>query len=143
MPVTLVTTAIVVFIWTYFIYSGTVATIWPMFGVANQLLATIALTVGTTFIINRGKVKYAWVTILPLAFVGFVTIYAGFSNIFTLYVPMLSEENNFVMGLINILLTVIILICVFIMIFNAIFKWIRTVRQKDYIVDEISIKTNI
>lgn len=142
-PGTLITSAIVVFIWAYFIYSGTVATIWPMFGVANQLLATIALTVGTTFIINRGKVKYAWVTLIPLTFVGFVTIYAGFSNILTLYVPLLSKQGMLLQGSINIVLTISMLICVFIVLINSIFKWKRIISQKDYIVDEISIKTNI
>ncbi|HXK95615.1 MAG TPA: carbon starvation protein A, partial [bacterium] len=45
----------VVFAWAYFVYTGTVSTIWPMFGTANQLLATVALVIGTSFIINQGK----------------------------------------------------------------------------------------
>lgn len=143
MPGTFISSGIIVFIWGYFIYSGTVSTIWPMFGVANQLLATIALTVGTTFIINRGKFKYAWVTMLPLSFVGFVTIYAGFSNIFTLYVPLLAKQGMMIQGLINIILTILMLICVLIVLFNSIFKWIRTVQQKDYIIDEATVKANI
>jgi carbon starvation protein len=135
-PGTIITSGIVVFIWGYFIYSGSVATIWPMFGVANQLLATIALTVGTTFIINRGKFKYAWVTIIPLVFVGVVTIYAGFSNIFLMYVPMLGIEGKFVPGLLNLILTVAILSSVFVIIISSIRKWIRTIKTKDYIPDE-------
>ncbi len=59
LPGNLIASAMFVFLWGYFIYSGSVATIWPMFGAANQLLATIALTVGTSFIINSGKKKYA------------------------------------------------------------------------------------
>jgi carbon starvation protein len=61
-PVALVVTA-----WAAFIWSGSISTIWPMFGIANQLLAAVALCVATTIIINSGKAKYAWVTILPLA----------------------------------------------------------------------------
>ena len=46
----------------YFIRTGSISTIWPMFGIANQLLASVALAVGTTIIINMGKARYAWVT---------------------------------------------------------------------------------
>ena len=63
-----------VFGWAYFIYSGSVSTIWPMFGAANQLLATVALAIGTSFIINRGKAKYAWITVVPMVFVGITTL---------------------------------------------------------------------
>lgn len=136
MPGTILTSALVVLAWSYFIYSGSVATIWPMFGVANQLLATIALTVGTTFIINRGKAKYAWVTGVPLVFVGFVTIYAGFSNIFGIYIPMLSNDATVVQGSINILLTVAILACVIIVFVNSSMKWVKTIRSGKYIPDE-------
>ena len=54
--------------WGYFIWTGSIDTIWPLFGVANQLLASVALAVGTTIIINMGRAKYAWVTFLPLCF---------------------------------------------------------------------------
>ena len=53
--------------WGYFIWTGSIDTIWPMFGVANQLLAGVALAVGTTILINMGKARYAWVTFIPLA----------------------------------------------------------------------------
>ena len=57
-------TALVVFGWSYFILTGSVETIWPMFGVANQLLAVVALAVATTMIINAGRARYAWVTLM-------------------------------------------------------------------------------
>ena len=60
--------ALVVGMWAYPIYSGDVSTIWPMFGVANQLLAAIGLGVGTTVIIKSGKARYAWVTLMPMLF---------------------------------------------------------------------------
>jgi carbon starvation protein len=141
MPGTILTSLIVVFAWSYFIYTGSVSTIWPMFGVANQLLATIALTVGTTYIINRGKLKYVWVTAAPLVFVGFVTIYAGFTNIFTIYVPMLSDSAKMVQGIINITLTGAVLICVIIVLFDSMRKWQRTIKSKKYIPDEALLKT--
>ena len=59
LPGNLVTSLIVVVSWGYLIYTGSISTIWPLFGTGNQLLATIALGVVTTFLVNMGKVKYA------------------------------------------------------------------------------------
>ena len=74
----------VVVAWGYLIYSGSVSSIWPMFGVSNQLLAAIALGVGTTLIIKDGKLKYAWVTFVPMAFMFTTTFVAAWQlmNIF-------------------------------------------------------------
>jgi carbon starvation protein len=57
-----ITSFFVVLGWGYLIYTGNISTIWPLFGTGNQLLATIALAVTTTFLINMGKRKYAWIT---------------------------------------------------------------------------------
>ena len=65
MPGAVVSTALVVAAWAYFIWTGSITTIWPMFGIANQLLASVALAVGTTVIINAGRARYAWVTLAP------------------------------------------------------------------------------
>ena len=54
-PGTIISTSLVVVAWSYFIWTGSITTIWPMFGIANQLLAAVALAVGTTIIINIGK----------------------------------------------------------------------------------------
>ena len=67
-PGTILSSLLVVGAWSYLIYSGSVSTIWPMFGVANQLLAAIAFCVGTTIIIKMGKLKYAWMTFIPMIF---------------------------------------------------------------------------
>jgi carbon starvation protein len=131
LPGNLITSGLIVFAWAYFIYTGTVSTIWPMFGTANQLLATIALTVGTSFIINRGRQKYAWVTILPWIFVGVTTMTAAFLNIKNIYIPQVRETTTFVPGLINLILTVSIIICVVIIIYNAVPKWITAFRNKN------------
>jgi carbon starvation protein len=119
----LVTSFLIVFAWGYFIYTGSVATLWPMFGTANQLLATVALAVGTSYIINNGKAKYAWVTIAPMAFVGITTLTAGWKNIFGLYLPQVYHSETQVQGMVNLLLTAIIMICVVIILANAIPKW--------------------
>ena len=68
---------LVVSAWGYLIYSGNISTIWPMFGVANQILAAIALGVGTMVIVKSGKPKYAWVTFVPMIFMFATTLTAS------------------------------------------------------------------
>lgn len=71
------TSFLVVAAWSYLIYSGSVSTIWPMFGVSNQLLASIALGVGTTILLKENKLKYAWTTAVPMAFMFVMTFTAS------------------------------------------------------------------
>ena len=77
LPGNIAMSGIVVLAWGYMIYNGSVSTIWPMFGVANQLLAAIALGVGTTVIIKSGRLKYAWVTFVPMCFMFVTTLTAA------------------------------------------------------------------
>ncbi len=81
LPGNVITSLLVVGAWGYLIYSGNISTIWPMFGVANQLLAAIALSVGTTFIIKSGKIKYAWTTFIPMVFMFTTTLTASWKLI--------------------------------------------------------------
>ncbi len=136
LPGNLIASGLVVFAWAWFIYSGTVATIWPMFGSANQLLATIALVIGTSYIINRGKIRYVWVTVLPMLFVGVTTLTAGWQNIMNIYLPQVLTAETRIQGIINTSLTVIIVICVFIIFFDAVPKWIKVWKGKTQIITE-------
>jgi carbon starvation protein len=129
LPGNLVTSLLVVLAWGYFIYTGTVSTIWPMFGVANQLLATLALAVGTSYLINHGKKKYAWITLLPMTFIGVTTITGGIMNLFNIYIPQMLAEKTVVQGTINTLLTLLILICVISIIIDVIPRWIAKAKQ--------------
>lgn len=81
MPGILATSGVVVAAWAALIWSGSISTIWPMFGVANQLLAAIAFGVGTTVIIRSGKAKYAWTTLLPMLFMFATTLTASWELI--------------------------------------------------------------
>ena len=73
--------ALAVGAWGYFLWTGTVSTIWPMLGVSNQLLAAFALAIGTSVLINMGKARYVWCTLVPLAFMCVNTLTAGWMNI--------------------------------------------------------------
>ena len=128
LPGNLLASGIVVIFWGYFIYTGSVSTIWPMFGTANQLLATIALTIGTSYIINRGKIRYAWVTIIPLVFVGITTFTAGILNMKGIYIPQLATSAHRVDGIINLSLTLIIMASVVIILRDAIPGWVSAWR---------------
>ncbi len=81
MPGIIITSLLVVLAWGYLIYSGNISSIWPMFGVANQLLAAIALGVGTTVIIKMKKVRYAWTTFIPMVFMFTTTLTASYKLI--------------------------------------------------------------
>jgi carbon starvation protein len=72
---------LVVCAWGYLIYSGNISSIWPMFGVANQLLAAVAFGIGTMVIIKSGKLKYAWVTFIPMVFMFATTFTASWKLI--------------------------------------------------------------
>ncbi|HEX9021341.1 MAG TPA: carbon starvation CstA family protein [Nitrospirota bacterium] len=81
MPGIIATSFLVVAAWAYLIHSGSISTIWPMFGVSNQLLSAIAFGVGTTVIIKSGKVKYAWTTFIPMLFMFLTTLTASWELI--------------------------------------------------------------
>jgi carbon starvation protein len=77
LPGAVLATAVVTTAWGALIWTGSISTIWPMFGIANQLLAVVALALVTTLLINSGRGRYAWVTLLPMLFVISTTMTAG------------------------------------------------------------------
>lgn len=91
----ILSTTLVVLGWSGFIWTGSISTIWPLFGVANQLLASIALVIGSVWIFRMGKAKYVWITLLPLAFVATTTVTAGIQSIFENYLPLASKGQPF------------------------------------------------
>jgi len=126
LPGSIVTSALVVAAWAAFIWSGSISTIWPMFGIANQLLAAVALCVATTMIINSGKAKYAWVTLLPLSFVSTTTLVAGFQSITDIFWPLAQKPETSIQGLINTSLTAIIMFAAVVIMIDSIRRWLGT-----------------
>jgi carbon starvation protein len=86
-PGIIITSALFTGSWGYLVYTGEIATIWPLFGMSNQLLASSALIICTTMLMRMGKTKYSLVTAVPGIFMAFVTMYAGYLNITTNYLP--------------------------------------------------------
>ena len=130
LPGSVVSTLVVVFAWGYFIWTGSISTIWPMFGIANQLLAAVALAVGTTIIINIGKARYAWVTVVPLLFVATTTLTAGVLSVRDNFWPMAVgpvAARQF-QGYLNTTLTIIMMVCVVVILFNAVWRWAQVLR---------------
>ncbi|HZE73582.1 MAG TPA: carbon starvation CstA family protein [Pyrinomonadaceae bacterium] len=122
-PGAVVTSALVVAAWAMFIWSGSISTIWPMFGIANQLLAAVALCVATTVIINSGRAKYAWVTILPLTFVASTTLVAGWESITDIFWPLSQKAETSIQGYVNTFLTAIIMFAAVIILIDSIRRW--------------------
>jgi carbon starvation protein len=110
LPGTFLSTGIVVFGWAYFILTGSIDTIWPMFGIANQLLAIVSLSVGTTYIVNSGRAKYAWVTIAPLAFVSTTTLTAGWMSATQKFLPMGNFQGYLNAGLLFVMMGCVLLV---------------------------------
>ncbi|MFO0677240.1 MAG: carbon starvation protein A [Polyangiaceae bacterium] len=123
-------TFLVVAGWSYFILTGNITTIWPMFGIANQLLACTALCVGTTIVLREApKKSYAWVTLAPLTFVGGTTITAGIESIRKLYVPMMAKDATRTTGFVNTCVTSLLLACVFAILFGSAMRWRTLLRE--------------
>jgi carbon starvation protein len=123
LPGSLITTALVVFGWAAFIWSGSISTIWPMFGIANQLLAAVALCVATTILFNMGKGRYSWTTIVPLAFVATTTLVAGWKSITDNFWPLSQKPETATQGYVNVALTAILMTAAVVVLIDSVRRW--------------------
>jgi carbon starvation protein len=131
MPGAALSSLVIVAGWSYFILTGSIATIWPMFGIANQLLASVALAVGTTIVLKESpRPAYAWVTLGPLLFVGTTTLTAGFRSLVEVYAPMTRDAATATMGYVNMLVTGTLLACVVAILVMSARKWRELLRLR-------------
>ncbi|WP_295267533.1 carbon starvation protein A [Veillonella sp.] len=112
---------LVCFTWGYLVLQGNIGTIWPLFGVSNQLLATMGLAIGTTVIMHLGHKRYAWVTMIPCFFIAIITVMADYQNVFGNYIP---EGQWMLVGV-----SVVMFILVAVVMVEAVRSWIRLAKQ--------------
>lgn len=122
-PGIILTSGLMSFAWGYLLYGGSVTTIWPIFGTANQLLGSMALAIGTTLLIHMGKTRYVWVTGVPMVFVMVTTVAAGYLNIVNNYLP----KGNYLLAV----LSAIIVLLVVAVVVSAIRVWARDWKRGD------------
>jgi carbon starvation protein len=128
-PGTVISTTLVCLAWGWLVWYGAIATIWPMLGISNQLLACIALCTATTMIINGGKAKYAWVTLAPMVFVAIATETAGYQLITQTFIPkMIQNGKSVFQGYLLSTLCALAMTAMVIIFIDAASKWIRVMR---------------
>ena len=127
-PGVILTSALFTSAWGYLVYTGDISTIWPLFGMANQLLASCALIVGTTMLIRLGKAKYAWTTAVPGLLIFPTVMWAGYLNVTGNFLP----KNLYLLASMSVLLMVLISI-VFVAAFR---RWSELLKIDTMVTDE-------
>ena len=129
MPGVIVTSAIFTFLWGYLVYTGNIGSIWPLFGMSNQLLAACALIVCTTMLLRLNRGRLALTTAIPGVLMAIICFWAGYLQVFTMYIPK-GQYLLAGMGLL-VMLLMIIVFC------GAFFRWkellaIHTTTRDEY-----------
>ncbi len=115
-PGVIITSVAISFAWGYLLYGGNVATIWPIFGVSNQLLGVLGLAIGTTLILrNSQKMVYAWVTLVPFSYLVVTVFTAGLWSVINNYWPAHDYLKS--------VMIVIMLSLVLIVLIDSFIKW--------------------
>lgn len=119
-PGIILTSALISGAWGYLVLQGSISTIWPLFGVSNQLLGTLTLAIGTTLLFRMGRGRYAWVTIAPMIFLAITTFTAGYMNIVNTYLP---AKNYLLAAVSGIMIVLVVIVLV-----DSIRRWIELSR---------------
>jgi carbon starvation protein len=126
-PGVVITSLLFTSAWGYLVYTGDITTIWPLFGMSNQLLATCALIVGTTMLIRLGKARYAWVTAIPGIFMIPVTMIAGYLNVTRNFLP----KGLYLLAS----LSVVLMLLMAIVFVGAFIRWYRLLQVTERVED--------
>jgi carbon starvation protein len=131
-PGIIITSLLFVASWGYLVYTGNISTIWPLFGMSNQLLASSGLIICTTMIIRMNKAKYAWITAVPGVIMSFITMYAGYLNVVDTFWP----KKLYLLTSLSILIMVLMVI-VFVGTFR---RWAELLKIQTPVWDEAGDK---
>ena len=123
LPGSLLASAVITGGWGWLIYTGSIDTIWPMFGIANQLLAVLALSLVTTWLVNNGRGRYAPLTIIPMLWVSTTTLTAA-GIMVTVNFPALIQQGRAVTGYLNIAMTLFVVCSVGSLVLWSMAKWV-------------------
>ncbi|HYH68403.1 MAG TPA: carbon starvation CstA family protein [Urbifossiella sp.] len=127
LPGAIIASALVTAGWALLVRGGTILTIWSMFGIANQILAVLALTLVTTWLVNNGKARYAWVTLLPMLFVATTTLTAAAKMVSGPFADQI--EKGQLSGYLNAGLTVFVVASVCVLMLWAAARWVVVIRR--------------
>jgi carbon starvation protein len=119
-PGIILTSAVFTGAWGYLVYTGDIGTIWPLFGISNQLLAACGLIICTCMLIRVGKARYAWVTVLPGIFMATITFWAGYLNVVHNYLP----TKHYLLAV----LAIVVMALMAIVFVLAVRRWIKLLR---------------
>jgi len=156
----IVATGLLVSAWGFFLYQGALdpagiaQSLWPIFGISNQLLSVIAFCFGTVILIKMGKVRYCWVTVVPMVFLTIVTFTAGWMKIFSVnaagFLPAIRkleakmatglspiEKNQLFNARIDVVVTSVFLFCVVVIVLGAAYEcWLLLTKRKPSVLRE-------
>jgi carbon starvation protein len=128
LPGSLIASAVITGSWGLLIYTGSVDTIWPMFGVANQSLSILALTLVTTWLVNQGKAKWMWVTLVPLLWVCSTTLTAATLLVTERFPAMMKDKP--VTATLSTVMTVFVVVSVLSLLTWSVARWVVVLRRK-------------
>ncbi len=128
-PGAVLSTAIVTAGWGILVYTGSIDTIWPMFGIANQLLAVVALALVTTMLVNTGRGRYAAVTVLPMLFVTATTLTAAVEMVGVRF-PAMIRGGQVLKGGLSMAMTIFVIACVGTLLLLSMSRWILVARGR-------------
>ncbi len=127
LPGIIITSLLFTGAWGYLVFTGDITTIWPLFGMSNQLLAASALIICTIMLVRLGKYRYSGITLIPGVIMAFTTIYAGYLNITVNYLP----KKEYLLAV----LSVVIMALVVIVFATAVKRWRELVQIRQPVID--------
>ncbi|MGV3705032.1 MAG: carbon starvation protein A [Arcticibacter sp.] len=127
MPGIIISSLLFTFSWGYLVYTGNVSSIWPLFGISNQLLAACGLIVCTTMLIRMNRKKYALCAAIPGVFMALITFWAGYEQVVNIYIP----KEQYLLAF----LAMVAMVLMFIVFINTFRRWYQLSQIKEEKID--------